>query len=156
FLLANRAWLAARGIPDGNVAGTTVDRYFPAATARRMAAQDEAVMRKGEPLVEFQQRIDEENPQGGGMRTRWLSTTKVPLRSPSGAIFGIAGVSRDITETRLSDRRRAMEHAVTSALAESSSLTEAMTRVIRIMCQAMQWTYGARWAPVGRGEAQCE
>jgi PAS domain S-box-containing protein len=151
FLLANRTWLAARGNPDADVVGTTAGDYFPAATVARMAEQDAAVMRTGEPLVDFEQRMEQHNPGGDGALARWLSTTKVPLRGPDGAIFGIAGVSRDITQTRLSDRRRAMEHAVTRALAESSSLAEAMGRVIAIMCGAMEWSYGARWEALERG-----
>ena len=82
MLLANKAWLVARGIPDGNVAGTSAADYFPPAAVAKMVAQDEAVMRTGEPLVDFEQSIDQQNPGGDGMMTRWLSTTKVPLRGP--------------------------------------------------------------------------
>ncbi len=56
------------------------------------------------------------------------------------------GVSQDITERKLSALRREMEHAVTAVLAESPTLGAAMPRLLRIMCEAIGWEYGARWA----------
>src|SRR5206468_239095 len=35
---------------------------------------------------------------------RWHSTTKVPLRNSSGAVMGLVGIGRDITERKLSEQ----------------------------------------------------
>ncbi|HEY9446438.1 MAG TPA: PAS domain S-box protein, partial [Burkholderiales bacterium] len=75
---------------------------------------------------------------------RWLSVkaTRFPGAGPKRAVISY----ENVTDRALSHRRRAMEHAVTSVLAESASLSEAMPKLIRTMCEAMDWAYGALWS----------
>ena len=56
-------------------------------------------------------------------------------------------VIEDISERVLSAQRRAMEHAVAKVLAEAATtLEEAMPSLIRTMCEAGGWCYGAHWS----------
>jgi diguanylate cyclase (GGDEF)-like protein/PAS domain S-box-containing protein len=75
---------------------------------------------------------------------RWfaVNVTRFPGPGPKRAVISY----ENITESTLSHRRRTMEHAVVSVLAESTTLAEAMPKLIRTMCEAMDWAYGARWA----------
>ena len=84
-------------------------------------------------------------PDGQGKNIRWSLITKVPLRNAAGEIVGIVNVSRDISERKRIEREREMEHAIARALAESRSVGETMLRLLQIICEAMQWAYGARW-----------
>ncbi len=68
-----------------------------------------------------------------------------PLFDAQGAFKGYRGVATDVTERTISVRRRAMTHAVTNVLAESASIEDAMPRVVRAICEAMGWAYGAHW-----------
>jgi PAS domain S-box-containing protein len=86
------------------VLGKTVFDLFPAALATRYAADDEAILRSGEALVNREEPIVD---RGGGQR--WLWTTKVPLRDGRGRVVGLVCVSRDITE--LKEAREAAEKA---------------------------------------------
>lgn len=50
------------------------------------------------------------------------------------------------SKTAQLERRLAIEHAVTRALDESSSIGEASERIIRAVCEILGWACGARWA----------
>src|SRR6185295_9969088 len=69
----------------------------------------------------------------------------IPMRDDTGRIVGIVGFSRDITDRRRMERERAMEHAVARVLSESRSVEETMPRLIKTICKAVGWSYGARW-----------
>lgn len=146
FLLANQAWLTARGVLHEDIAGKTVDDYFSPEIAGKMASQDISIIKTGVPLLELEQPVTVKSRDSGQSEMRWAATTKVPLRTATGEITGTVGISRDITEQKRSAARRTMEHTVTRLLADSATITEAMHRIIRTMSEAMGWAYGARWA----------
>ena len=146
FQLANSAWLKERNLGSGDIVGKTVFDVFPREMAERMAPQDAAVIKTGIAMIEREQAVALRAPDGKRGDTLWASVTKVPMRDASGNITGTVGISRDITERKLSAHRREMEHAVTKVLAESMTVDEAMPKLIRTMCEAMEWAYGARWA----------
>jgi diguanylate cyclase (GGDEF)-like protein/PAS domain S-box-containing protein len=75
-----------------------------------------------------------------------VSLSQSPIKNERGEVVAVSVFLRDITERVLSTRRRAMEHAVTRVLAESGTLREAMPKLIRTVCEVMDWAYGARWA----------
>jgi diguanylate cyclase (GGDEF)-like protein/PAS domain S-box-containing protein len=145
FQLANRAWLRERNLGREDIVGKTVFDVFPPELAERMERQDAAIVRTGVPLLDREQEVILKTPDGSGSEIRWASITKVPMCDPAGNIIGTVGISRDITERRLSEKRRDMEHAVTRILAEAATVTEAMPKLIRTVCEAMGWSYGARW-----------
>ncbi|MCL4540353.1 MAG: PAS domain S-box protein [Bacteroidetes bacterium] len=58
-------------------------------------ADDRQVMESGKPKLGY------EEPQTSGNATRWLRTSKVPLRNDAGEIIGILGSYEDITERKL-------------------------------------------------------
>jgi diguanylate cyclase (GGDEF)-like protein/PAS domain S-box-containing protein len=82
------------------VLGRTDFDFFADAHAQPARAAELEVMRTGEPIVGLEER--EEWHDG---RVTWVSTTKVPLRSPDGRLIGIFGLSRDITARKLADER---------------------------------------------------
>jgi PAS domain S-box-containing protein len=50
-----------------------------------------------------------------------------------------------MTERRMSERRRAIGHAVTAVLAESPSLAEAARRLLQETCRRLDWDVGTIW-----------
>jgi diguanylate cyclase (GGDEF)-like protein/PAS domain S-box-containing protein len=146
FQLANKAWLKERGHADEEIAGKTVFEVFsPPELAQRMAAQDAAIVRGGEPMLDREQLVNIKSADGKHARAQWTSITKVPMRDASGNIIGTVGISRDITEQKLTARRRDMEHAVTRVLSESESLDTGMTRILQTICEGFEWASGAYW-----------
>ena len=55
------------------------------------------------------------------------------------------GVIRDIASRKDTDRRLAAQFAVTRALAESSSLSEATPKLLQYVCEAVGWELGELW-----------
>jgi PAS domain S-box-containing protein len=55
------------------------------------------------------------------------------------------GVIRDIASRKSTDRRLAAQFAVTRALAESSSLSEATPKLLQYICEAVGWELGELW-----------
>jgi PAS domain S-box-containing protein len=99
FLRTNPAHAAILGVADPQQAvGRTDAEFFPAEQARAYLRHDRAVV-AGEPLRDYVEAV----PTAAG-ETRWVSTTKAPIRAADGRVTGLVGVSRDIT-TRLQSQR---------------------------------------------------
>ena len=96
FVVANTAVARAFGIekPEQVIGKTDFD-FSPSSLAARYEADDQALMESGEALISR----EEPGPDPSGA-PRWLSTTKVPLRSSEGKVVGLVAVCRDITERK--------------------------------------------------------
>jgi PAS domain S-box-containing protein len=96
FMISNlaHARLLRAKTPDEIVGKTDYD-IFPHELAASYYADEQAVIRSGQPLLNREERTMD--PEG---KTRWLLTTKVPLRDDHGKVIGIAGINRDITERK--------------------------------------------------------
>ncbi|MEN3355029.1 MAG: hypothetical protein V7640_3187, partial [Betaproteobacteria bacterium] len=145
YQLANTAWCKARHIRPEELIGKTVFDVFPESVAQRMHQQDETVLQHGMPLLEHEQPILLMDEQDAVEAPGWSSATKVPMRDHDDNIVGIVGISRDVTARRRMERERAMEHVVAGVLSESRSVGETMPRLMRTICEAMGWAYGAWW-----------
>ena len=94
--LRNRASAESLGYAHAEEAVHQTDADAPRSTAdpAQVLADDLRVVRTGTPIV------DQEEPFHAGDTFRWLSTTKVPLRDEGGAVVGLVGISRDVTEQK--------------------------------------------------------
>ncbi|MCY2954157.1 MAG: PAS domain-containing protein [Planctomycetota bacterium] len=78
------------------IVGKTDFDCLPLDVAVRYHADEQQVVRTGQPLIDREEPFVD--PVGN---RRWFSTTKVPLRDREGKIIGLVGLSRDFTERRL-------------------------------------------------------
>ncbi|MBM3359026.1 MAG: PAS domain S-box protein [Betaproteobacteria bacterium] len=97
YLLVNAASLKARGLETHEgVVGKTVYEFYPRESAAAFDAEDEAVMHSGEPILGREQsRVESDDD------VRWYLTDKVPLRDAGGAVIGVIGIDREVTEVRV-------------------------------------------------------
>ena len=92
YLAVNQSLVERCGLREKpQLVGRHVRDVFPNDLAARYAAQDETVLRTGRPIVDRLELHWYARRQSG-----WCLTTKLPLRAPSGAIIGLAGISRDL------------------------------------------------------------
>lgn len=94
YLVVNKALAELVGAADPNeVAGKTAFDYFPEDKAEEFIREDVEVMEQGRTVVNPKSLM--RNPAG---ERRYMITTKVPVRDSEGSVFGILGISRDVTE----------------------------------------------------------
>ncbi len=85
---------------DNSIEGKTVFDFFNPQLAALYDAGDQEVLRTG-----VAQRNREEPGVLQSGSEIWLSTTRVPLRDPSGRVLGLVCVSADITERKVAEER---------------------------------------------------
>lgn len=93
LLKVSQAFVARMGKkhPDELIGLTDYDLFAPE-HAEQAARDEQEILRTGQPLIG---KIEKETWTDG--RVAWVSTTKLPLRGPDGAIIGTYGISRDVT-----------------------------------------------------------
>ena len=95
---SHRLYLGLRATES--IEGHTVFDFFPKALAERYHADDLYVLETGAPI-----RNREEPARPTSPNVAWLSTTKMPLRDPSGRVIGVVCVSSDITARKEADEK---------------------------------------------------
>ncbi|MBK7898752.1 MAG: PAS domain-containing protein [Azonexus sp.] len=94
YLLANQATARVMGREQADILGCDDAALFDAETARSITALDRDVLARG-TLMTF----EEETVNGHGAASAF-HTVKGPLRNRDGAIIGLFGIARDISERR--------------------------------------------------------
>jgi|GEM_PF-348365 len=103
FMIANPVTARNMGVatPKALIGKNDFD-FHPETLARQYFADEQKIIQSGQGLVDYEEPlIDAQTGQ-----TRWVLSTKVPLRDSQGQIIGLVGVGRDITE------RKAMEESL--------------------------------------------
>ena len=128
FRLTNQALANVLGLPSpDDVVGKWDFDFFPANEAAQYLADEQGILGKGEPLINHEEPFM--TPSG---ERRWVLTTKMPLRSPTGAVTGLVGITRDITLHKQAEEQlqRATIAAETATRAKSEFLAN-MSHEIR-------------------------
>ena len=130
FVIANRAVAADLGLTPEDLIGTTDFELHPIELAARFFADEQGVIRSGEPMLDIEEFVVEVSGS-----KKWLSTSKVPLRNRQGEIIGIVGISRNVTERkRAEDQIHFMAHH--DALTGLPNRTLLMDRLTQALLQS--------------------
>jgi two-component system sensor histidine kinase/response regulator len=94
FLRLNPAAARTLGIQDPTEAlGKTDFDFFPEHLARQFFADEQQVIATGEPLLNRLEPQSEDEANG-----IWWLTSTAPVRDAKGAVVGLVGSGRDVTE----------------------------------------------------------
>ena len=105
-IINNKANVALLGATnEAETLGKTVIDYFGTEMAESYLEHDRDVMRSGKPVHNLEEAV----PLPNGT-TRWLLTTKVPLKNEQGKVIGLVGISRDITERKMIEESLRISH----------------------------------------------
>jgi PAS domain S-box-containing protein len=115
FVLNNTSHLRVLGATSQDEAlGKTDFDFFPQDLAASYHADEQAVIQSGQPLFDREETYIDQRGD-----SRWLLTTKVPLRDNQGNIIGLIGISRDITERKRAEEALAYEHDLLQTLMDN-------------------------------------
>jgi len=136
FVIANQATATRIGVAGpADLYGKTDLELLPPELAQKFFADEQQIVRTGQPI------IDQEE-FAWALKQR-ISTTKVPLRNDRGEIFGVAGVSRDITERKLADALRDGQAQILEMIAMSARLENVFERLVRLVESQLTGIFGA-------------
>jgi PAS domain S-box-containing protein len=98
FIMVNEPFGRACGLKPSDLAGKTDLDVWPKGLAKKYRTDDREVMKSG-----AHKRVEEilEDKEG---KTRWIETIKTPVVSDQGDVLGTAGIARDITERKETER----------------------------------------------------
>ncbi len=100
--LANLAEVHNIGVKsEAEVLGKDDFEFYPKELAEAFFADDQSVLRTGQPVLNREEFVFDEKGQ-----KRWLLTSKLPLRDEGDHIIGLVGVGRDITELKHADQMK--------------------------------------------------
>jgi PAS domain S-box-containing protein len=131
FVRVSRSLAARFGLSDPVEAINKTDfEMFSEEHARKAFADEQDIIRTGQPIVEAEEK--ETWPDG---RETWVLTTKLPLMDHRGNVIGTMGISRDITERKrveqeLQKYRVRLEELVAERTAELIRANEELERDI--------------------------
>lgn len=115
YILTNSSWAHAVGDPIPDEHGELRDEaVFPATTAQVIRSHDEQIMRQGRSIV-FHERVRDVGVDG-----REFLTTKFPLTDSAGQVWGVGGVSTDVTELSHAKQMEEQQSARMAAVFEFS------------------------------------
>jgi len=155
FIAGNIAMarLIGRENPEELLGKTDFD-LFPEELAARYRADEEAIIRSGQPLLNREEPVVRPDGQPG-----WLMTTKVPLRDSNGNIIGLVGIGRDITQRKQAEEalRRQNEylaalHDTTLGLISRLDVTTLLRDIITRASALLGTSHGYIYLPDPGGE----
>ena len=118
YTRVNKALAENLGIEDlRDALGKTDNDFAAQPQLASQFADEESILRTGEPVIGKLEEIT--RPDGS---TRWMLATRVPIKDKRGVVSGIVGVSRDITERKITEE--VLEQGLATFLSVVSTVSD--------------------------------
>ena len=129
FVMANTVTARRMGYDrPQDLIGKTDLELCPVDTALKYFSDEQSVIESGCAITDKNEYVI-----GTLGKKTWISTTKAPLRNNAGEIFGIIGISRDITERVQVEALREEQAAIFEMIATSAPLETVLDRIVRAL-----------------------
>jgi diguanylate cyclase (GGDEF)-like protein/PAS domain S-box-containing protein len=116
---------------------TDFDSHAPEA-AQDFRALEQAVLESGHPMIDREELVVDASGA-----SKWLSSTKVPLRNDRNDVVGLVGIARDITARKLAEFLRDGQANVLEMIAMNAPLEEILDRLMRLMESQVTGIFGS-------------
>ena len=124
FIVANTATARLMGAKAAEeLIGKTDFEYYGRPVAEAFAKDERDVLTTGRGKTDIEEVA--EGPQGERV---WLSTTKIPFFDGDGAVCGLVGIGRDITDRKRAEEELRSHQSLLTGVLESSPMGVAITR----------------------------
>jgi PAS domain S-box-containing protein len=110
---------------EADVLGKTDFDLFPRDLAVGFVADDQAVLRSGQAVLEREESLVDEDG-----RKHWYLTSKLPLRNQGGKIIGLVGISRDVTSVKETEQKMDALHRQLLQASRAAGMAEVATGVL--------------------------
>jgi diguanylate cyclase (GGDEF)-like protein/PAS domain S-box-containing protein len=129
FIIANKASATkiGRAGPEDMI-GKIDFELHPSEIAQEYFADERRIVETGQPMIEKEEYVID----ASGVKT-WITTTKVPIRNDKNEIFGLIGISRDITDRRLADALRDGQAQILEMIAMSAPLEDVLDHLVLLV-----------------------
>ncbi len=117
---------------EESVTGRCEDEFLPPERAKSRRAEDETLLATGEPLADCVEFFEEEDGS-----ILWFSEHRAALRDESGAIIGLAGIRRNITQLKRQERMLARSNLHLEEFAHVAS--HDLRSPLRAIANTVEW-----------------
>ncbi len=139
FLVVNKALTVDAGLPTtGDLLGLCDHDIHAPELAQGFRAREQEILNTGQPMLDFEEHVLDSKGA-----PKWLLSSKVPLRNERNEIFGLVGISRDITERKQADILRNGQAQILEMIALSAPLGEILDRLMRLVESQLTGIYGS-------------
>lgn len=140
FLMANKAAAENMGTSSREeLIGKTDFDFFPNDIAQGFWEDERKVIVDGQTQISKEECIAEP-----GRKTRWVLSTKIPLRDPSGQVTGLIGVGRNISALKEVEAELKIARDELAFKASHDSLTSLLSRGAILEMLSRELTRNAR------------
>ncbi|MDD2800387.1 MAG: EAL domain-containing protein [Methylococcales bacterium] len=125
YLYANRQAHDLFAVSTDEIVGQRDDRFFDAKTAAQLLANDCLVLNNGQTL-----RTEEISRNAHNNQVSTYLSIKLPLRNESGEIYGLCGISTDITETKKIEKYERFRNRTLELLTSGALLSNILEAIV--------------------------
>lgn len=139
FVFANHAVAEDLGIENASdLLGRTDAEIHSQQLARKYEADELEVMRTGVPKIDFEEFVI---CQDG--RRKWVSSSKFPLRGEDGVIYGLFGISRDITARKRTELLMSGQARILEMIATGRPLPDVLDALLVMIEEQLDGVLGS-------------
>jgi len=140
YMLINSQFEKIFDVTKEQVIGKTDYDLFPNEIAHVFRKNDLKVLEAGTSLE-----IEENAPQDDGMHT--YVSVKFPMHDSVNGLYGVCGISTDITERKCLEERANLLQTITRDIIQAEDLHLALGIVLRRVCNITGWAFAEAWLP---------